>query len=187
MKWEGLNLHIENFIPGIVTLALILSFLPKTILDTAKASAVSGFLGDSFFLGAVFIAASYLVGIFSTAICQCIIDPISGVWPRPFMFRLFCRASFKNKTNSEINQAYRDATQRGLDSVSEYKRTEMKNRRERGRLLRSGILPLVLFLWWVAGDLNILGKIILLFIEIGICTFLYAYAQLSIYQESIVG
>lgn len=187
MKWEGLDLHIENLVPGVATFVLLLALLPKTVLDTAGPSAASVLLENNFIAGGVFVATSYLIGIFNVAICRCIIDPISSVWPRPQLFRLFYRGRFKGKTNAEINQAYRDAAQAALVSDSEYKRAEIKNRRERGRLLRSGIFPMALFLWWVAGDLSIWAKIPIQIGGLAIGVFLYAYIELTIYQESSLG
>jgi hypothetical protein len=184
MKWEGLNLHIENPVPGVTTLVLLLALLPKAVLDANSPSAASALLGYTFVAGGVFVAASYLVGIFTVAICRCIIDPISAAWPRPFFFRWFYRERFQAKTNAEINQAYRDPTQVALVSDSEYKRSEIKNRRERGRLLRSGMFPMALAVWWVAGDLSVWAKIPIQIGGMAIGVFLYAYVELTIYQES---
>ena len=187
MKWENLNLHIENLVPGIVTSILVLMYLPANALSIINHTSVSKILGNSFIAGGLFVAISYLVGIFTVAICRLIIDPISSVCPRPLLFRWFFPEQFKCKSNKEINFAYRETLQKGLDSESEYKRSEMKNRRERGRLLRSSILPMSLFIWIVIGNLNIFIKILVLIITLGISTFLYAYAELAIYQESVVG
>ena len=187
MKWEGLNLHIENLVPGMATLVLLLALLPKTVLDTASDSAAPALLKNAFVAGGVFVATSYLLGIFIVAICRCVIDPISSAWPRPRLFRLFYQGRFTGKTNAEINQAYRDAIQAALVSESEYKRAEIKNRRERGRLLRSGILPAALFFWWIAGDLTVWAKIPIQIGGLAIGVFLYAYIELTIYQETGVG
>jgi hypothetical protein len=174
MKWEGLNLHIENLVPGVATLVLVLALLPKTTLDATGASAASALLGNTFFAGGVFVAASYLVGIFTVAICRCIVEPMSAAWPRPQLFRLFYRDRFEAKTNSEIDQAYRDAAQAALVSDSEYKRTEIKNHRERGRLLRSGVLPMALVVWWAARDMSVWAKIPIEIGALAIGLFLYA-------------
>lgn len=187
MQWEGLNLHIENLVPGIATLSLTLALLPSPVIESVNQSAVSTLTSNSFIVGGAFISTSYLIGIFSSSICRCIIDPISAAGPRAFMFRKFYPDLFKEKDNSAVNKAYRAATQKGLDSQSEYKRTEMKNRRERGRLLSSGTLPIALFILWATGNYSVWTQISLLFLFIDICIFLYAYAELTIFQESLVG
>ena len=187
MKWENINLHIENIIPGIVTLVLILVLLPKSDFNSVQFSDVSYIMDNSFFSGGVFIATSYLIGIFSATICRLIIDLLSACWPRPILFKKFYPEHFHEKKISEINSLYRGAIKNGLDSETEYKREEIKNRRERGRLLRSGTLPSILILWWVTGNLNIFFKRDLIFFAFIFCVFLYAYIELTIYQEAILG
>jgi len=187
MKWEGLNLHIGNLVPGVATLVLLLALLPKTVLDAAGPSAASVLLGNAYVAAALFVAASYLVGIYTVAICRCVVNTISARWVCPQLLRLSYPTKFKGMRSTKISQTYREATQAALLSDSEYKCTEVKNRRERGRLLRSGMLPMALVVWLVAGDLSVCAKIAIEITAMAIGMFLYAYLELTIYQESVLG
>ncbi len=162
------------------------ALVPKTMFEPGCSSAASLLLTNAFVSGGVFVAASYSIGIFAVAICRCIIDPISSLWPRPQLFRLFYPQRFKSYPNAEINRQYREAVSAAVDSESEYKRAEIKNRRERGRLLRSGILPLALFVWFISGGLSVWLRLCIEFLAFVFCVFLYAYVELTIYQESIL-
>jgi hypothetical protein len=186
MKWEGLNLHVENLVPGVITLFLLLSLVPKSVLAPAEDSAASVLLANQFAIGGLFVAASYLIGIFTVAVCRCVIDPISAVLPRPWLFKLFY-PKFRGQSAGEVSRQYHDATQTGLASENEYKRTETKNRRERGRLVRSGILPLALFVWYVSAGLSPWIRVTSEIVASVLGVLLYAYVELTIYQESGLG
>ena len=71
-----------------------------------------------------------------------------------------------------------------MESGNEYTRSEIKNRRERARLLRSALIPMGLFVWTVSGNVGLAGKIVCEVAVLVLGLFLYAYLELAIYLEA---
>jgi hypothetical protein len=184
MKWEGMNLHIENLLPGIVTLVLLMVVLPLKAINGIDVTLAASLFSNVVIGGATFIAASYLAGIFVVALSRCVIDPLSGWLPRRVLFRLSDPDRFRGADSRAVRHAYWSATQRALESGNEYTRSEIKNRRERARLLRSALIPMALFVWTVSGNVGLAGKIFCEVVVLVLGLFLYAYLELAIYLEA---
>lgn len=179
--WSGLNLHIENFVPGILIvgeLSLIFDSFPK----------IDKLPEQGFIAGAFFIAASYAIGIVSSLLSRIIIDWLSERGVRAIVFPLFSHKKRKDIVNEfkteddyrkdyifekityfefirEWNAVYRYALRKNPSD-------EVNRRRAQGRLIRGLFFPTILtacllsnnnWIWSLAGALIIL--------------FLYAYAE----------
>jgi hypothetical protein len=77
-----------------------------------------------------------------------------------------------------INRSYRDAISHALQGGSDEIKAEVLRRRERGRLVRTGLVPAVLSVWtfvpgWTASAAAFLLVLLL-----------YAYLEVTIYQEA---
>ncbi len=183
MKWEGLNLHIENLVPGVVTLLVLLAMCPQSAIETWSESPAHALTSNAFVGAMVFVATSYLLGIFVVAVCRAVIDELSPRFVRPLVFGL-CNKRFRGKSPTEVRDLYRDSVSNALESDSEYKRTEVKNRRERTRLLRSAILPALLFTWTVSQDSALVFRVLYEILLFGAGLLLYAYSEYTIYIEA---
>ena len=182
MNWEKFDLHIENLVPGVVTLSLSLHLARSQVLGTVGASP----LDDEFIAGTTFIAAAYLVGIVAVAVSRLMIDPISEWLPRPLLLRLHYPEKFQNMNRRGINDAYRkaihDAQAVGIDK----KWNEVRKRRERGRLIRTAMVPLLLIPWIIFSDSGIAYLIGAESIAYVFILVLYAYIEITIFQECIL-
>ena len=81
-----------------------------------------------------------------------------------------------------INGDYREAISHALQDGSDEIKTEVLRRRERGRLVRTALVPAVLGAvivlpgWWAAA-----GGAVVMFVLV---LLLYAYLEVTIYQEA---
>ena len=183
MNWDKFDLHIENLVPGVVTLSLALHLVSRSqVLGTASASPFD----DVFVAGATFIAAAYLVGIVAVAVSRFMIDPVSEWLPRPLLLRLHYPERFRTKKRPEINDAYRKAIHDAQAAENDKKWNEVRKRRERGRLIRTAMIPLLIVPWIIFSGspiAYIVGAEIIAYLFILV---LYAYIEVTIFQECIL-
>jgi len=183
MNWDKFDLHIENLAPGVVTLSLALHLVFRCqVLGTAVASPFD----EAFVTGATFIAAAYLVGIIAVAVSRFMIDPVSEWLPRPLLLRWHYPEQFQDKKRREINDTYRKAIHDAQGAENDNKWNEVRKRRERGRLIRTAMVPLLVLPWIILSDspicyVGVAEIIAYLFILV-----LYAYIEVTIFQECIL-
>lgn len=166
MKWENINLHIENLIPGIVSLILVLSFLPEPMLENVLSNQYVDTLIKNRVSGNIFfLCTSYLLGIFVVILSRFIIDPISEQYLRPLLLKLLLSPENKDKMKSwdfdKINTEYRSAIKIALESENEAVKSEVAKRRERGRLLRTTFIPIMLVIFAFSISKNLRWQAIL--------------------------
>jgi len=184
MKWENLNLHIENLLPGIVCTVLILSKFPNGLESIQGIDALKPFLNNSFVLSSIFVAVSYIFGAIAVVLSRFVIDRPSEWFPRPLLLRLLSRGNLNNKCFQDINDTYRSAIKRALEGKNDAVKVEVLKRRERGRMVRTAVFPSVLAaLMWPTG-LDFPLRIVIAVSAIIIVLFVYAYTETTVYEES---
>jgi hypothetical protein len=182
VNWDKFDLHIENLAPGVVTLALALHLVSRSqIVAHAPASPFD----VTFIAGATFIAAAYLIGIVAVAVSRIAIDPVSEFLPRPVLLRWHYQDRFQGKNRREINDAYRKAIHDAQESQNDNKWTEVRKRRERGRLIRTALVPLLIIPWMIfsGSPMAILAAELIGYVFVLV---LYAYIEVTIFQECIL-
>lgn len=190
MKWDvALSLHIENLIPGLLTLFLASYWLPEPLVEELRGSGLRGeIMSKEVAAGAVLVALAYLLGAMAVALSRAILDPLSRATIQPALLWAF-DGSLRRKAKDArglvqkariINRDYRDAIGHALHSGSEEIKTEVLRRRERGRLVRTALVPAVLGAFiavpgWHAGGAIVAFLLVFL---------LYGYLEVTIYQEA---
>ena len=201
-SWQGLSLHLENLIPGILlTVEInILGFCFRNSFNIPKDGLISGLL---------FVAGSYALGLISAVISRAIVDCVSekfGV--RAVVFKVFShqkRDDLKNEFQNDTkfqSEIKRDKSNENLNWLRKLRfcvrdwnaiyraalrKTsrieEVDRRRVQGRIVRNLFFPIILAACIIAGNYGIshtfafLGAVI-----IGL--FLYAYSELINFAEA---
>jgi hypothetical protein len=182
MKWESLNLHIENFIPGLISTILLVALFP-TLFDQENQEILGKLLSNEVLQIGLFVSTAYIIGVLVVVLSRIIIDRLSELFPRPILLKIFARGKLKNKSFNEINEAYRKSIRRVLNSEKDSIKTEVLKRRERGRLLRTSFFPSLLAIFYLASDENIWWIFFYIFIALVVFIVLYAYVENTIYEE----
>ena len=172
MKEETLLPHVENLVPGFVTLCLLATLVPVDFENPIKCPALAKILTEPVLIGILLSAAAYLVGVVVFSFSQLVVDTISKWTFRWILLWLFEWHNCWWKTPKEVNRIYFEVVKKSVH------RDEVLRRRQRGRLIRTAAVPAV----W-------LGLVFLhsFFWAIGACFFvviLYAYAEVAVYREA---
>jgi len=186
MKWESLNLHLENLLPGLVTSLLLLSLLPENAIDSLLSCKVKDALKSEFVSAGVFVGVSYLLGILTIAISRIFLDRPSEWYPRPLILRLLSRGDLKGKSISEVNDKYRELISSVLRGTNEAIKTEVVKRRERGRLIRTALVPVVLSVLQITTTYNGIVRVGWAIIAAVVLLLLYAYNEATVYEECLL-
>jgi hypothetical protein len=180
MNWDKLDIHLENLVPGLATIWVISQWY------SPKISA-----GLEVIVGVALVAVAYLAGVIVNVLSRLTVDRPSEWWTRAPIFRRLARQKLtgvEQASREEINQAFNHYC---TCAIKEAKATarEVEKRRQTGRLLRSSLIPGVLFvwhLWW--GTLQTICMIAIM-IPITIAAWfllllLYGFAEVSILDEA---
>jgi len=180
-NWYGVNLYVENLIPGLITVPLLLVIVGA--LEGSGASIMlSEFLGmPNLWQGFIFLAVSYTIGAFVVLLSRFPVDYVSSWWPRPFFLRHSRRAL--SGTRKAVNAQYSRAISLALEGP-ELIATEVLKRRERGRIVRSSMVPLFLAIWIISDSEWSLGFIIAIIISFLCLVVVYAYGEVAVYQAA---
>lgn len=177
MDKENFFTHVENLAPGLATLALIAIRVPATT-NVIPNSTVLMFFQQPFVTGLLVVATAYLLGVFVFVISRLIVDTLSAFSFRPLLLKLYHWHDFDSLSLRETNQKYRDTIEVVLKKDKDDAiRQEVSVRRQRGRLLRTLVIPLILLMDAALNPLML---------TVGIVCFVavYSYAEVSIYQEA---
>lgn len=197
MDLKGINLHIENLVPGVVLAAELTSMLNLPKLPLFAGTGLEG--------GTTFIAFSYMIGVLSATLSRAILDAISEFAPRAIIFRLLAHhdlvalkdslgrtdlrfeADLKARKFHELpwahdwNCVYRSILRSVLSTAGDKAKDEIYRRRENARLVRNFFAPSVLgFVALSSGPAQYQLVISSVIFGIG----LYAYAELNIFAEA---
>jgi hypothetical protein len=186
MKWEGLNLHLENLMPGVVSLVLIYALLPHDIAAVLSSERIKEIIKSEFIAAGVFVASAYMLGVLIVAVSRFSVDRLSELFPRPHLLRKLSRGALSGKSNKEINEEYRSKICVALSSSNEAVKTEIIKRRERGRLARTSVVPTLLFVLLLTSNSSLWVKGLSLLCTIIFVLFVYAYIEETIYEECLL-
>ena len=178
MNFDKLEIHIENFIPGLATVWAIALHWNFSILQNDL---------NKIALGTMLLGAIYLIGVIVNVFCRMVVDPISEGCTRYLIFKIFARKKLegvKNATKDEINYAYNYYCEKAENS-EKYK-PEISKRRQTGRLLRSSLIPLLITVFHISKSnsftlLTIIFSLIASYLALLI---LYGYAEVIILHEA---
>lgn len=180
-KWYGVNLHVENLIPGLMTVSLLIM-----IFSAPEGSETSRLWTNiskipNLWQGFLFLAAAYSVGAFVVLVSRFPVDYVSSWCPRPVFLKLSRRPlSGKRK---EVNEQYSKAISLAL-AGPELIAVEVLKRRERGRIVRSNMVPLFLAIWIICDSGWSFGFIIAVIIGFVCLVVVYAYGELAVYHAA---
>jgi len=182
MNWEKLDLHVENLIPGVVLLAEILIGWQTDLGALANHDAL---------LAIAFVGAAYMSGAIANVSSRLLLDVVCRKTVRFYFMRLFLdhRIGIQNPSRQDVNLRYSAVITAGLSCGNERISIEVAKRRQTGRILRSSLIPIVLFVvilgtrqhwylvWTVFAATAAYAGLLLL----------YAYAEVIVFQEGYRG
>ena len=184
-SWKSLNLHLENLLPGILTLAMVVYLFPSLIVSDLMEIQI---LKNEFVLGGVFLSVAYLLGVVVVAFCR-ILDWLSAKGPRYLLLLGFAidkteihKERQKEKPIDNVNRHYRNRIRAALSSAGAEVKVEIAKRRERIHLLRAALVPAMLCPWVFALDWQL--KVVLTIANAIVILFLYAYLEVAVYDET---
>ncbi|MBI4526801.1 MAG: hypothetical protein HY695_23640 [Deltaproteobacteria bacterium] len=177
MKWENLNLHLENLLPGLVTLPLLLRLFGHS-LQVSEFDSSSWLISSELVRVGIAIAASYLIGIVAVIVSRIVIDFASGLLPRPLSL-CFSRRRPPGPWR-EMSTQFNTAVGAALANAPEAIKNEVLKRRERSRLLRTCFVPVVLAVWILTEGQEKWVRLALEFASFVIIVVLYAYTEVMI-------
>ncbi|MBI2423016.1 MAG: hypothetical protein HYV27_09330 [Candidatus Hydrogenedentes bacterium] len=183
MKWDDLNLHLENLLPGVLASTLAYMLLPLSIADKLRAISPPAIREDEFLLATCFLATAYICGVFCVAISRLVLDRLSEMGPRPLMIRLLSRGSLVGVALRDINENYRRSIASVLHSGNQVIIDEVEKRRQRGRLARTSLIPSILFVIAATSDLSVWIRLVWILATVSILLVCYSYIEFTIYEE----
>ena len=135
------------------------------------------FVQQPFISGLFLVAVAYLLGVLVFILSRFLVDTVSEHTFRPILLKLFLWKEFTNLP-SEINSKYRKKIEEvlKLDEGNSFRR-EVLVRRQRGRLLRTLVIPLMLL-----SDPSLDALMLLVYYFCFVIV--YSYSELAIYQEA---
>lgn len=177
--WKSLNLHLENLLPGIVTLVLVAYLLPASVVSHLMDNPV---LTNELARGGVFISVAYLLGVVVVAVSR-VLDKLSAWGPRCWELRWLAIEKEQITGNIDcVNRHYRESIRAALANAGTEVKAEIAKRRERLHLLRSALVPAMLGVWVFQLDWCL--KVVLSIVNAIVILFLYAYLEVAVYDET---
>ncbi|GAH84575.1 unnamed protein product, partial [marine sediment metagenome] len=137
---------------------------------------------SSFVVSIVFVSFAYILGVFVTTLGRMLIDFLSERFLRHILLQWLVPNIPCDKTRLGINEEYRKKIRDALRSNYDIIKNEVVKRRERGRLVRSALIPGLLGVLAFTVSHPIL-RFTLLLLVVGAILFLYAYTEVTIYKE----
>ncbi len=182
MNWDKLDLHIENLIPGIVLISVLMAgwHFPLGDLQNSEGLIIAAFIGVAYMSGAV-----------SNVLARLLLDIALTKTLRPYFMRFFLthRLEKENHQPKDINKRYSAVITAGLSCGNNRIEAEVAKRRQTGRILRSTLIPSLLAIIAISqhqnwSNLKTTGTGIGAYIAILI---IYGYAEVVVFQEGYRG
>jgi hypothetical protein len=101
---------------------------------------------------------------------------------RPVLLRQRYPHHFPTQSKSKINEIYGRTIWTAERVAGEDRRQEIQKRRERGRLVRSSLIPALLAIWIVIGQKHIAMTIAWMLLCYAILLFLCAFSEVEIFR-----
>jgi hypothetical protein len=181
VELNKLNIHVENLLPGVVLLALFTAVISKGMIGRYPQQ-FEWLMGQSIPGGLVFTAAAYTIGVLAVTLSNLLLDAPSAHTIRPLILRFRYPALFGGRSNAEVDEKYWDAIWMAERNAIEERRQEIQKRRERGRLVRSSLLPVMVAVCAIVGSGGWGVKALLCLACYGTILFLYAYSEVELFR-----
>lgn len=186
MQEDKLLPHVENLVPGFVTL-LVLADMGVSSLRAAQYLGDHKSPGEQVIVALVVAAAAYQIGVVVFTASRLVVDTLSKLTFRWMLLAVFEPRQFlplrgKGWKNlrawpRRINDEYRTTVKNALCGAKQHDRGEVVKRRERGRLVRTAVLPSIYVGYLSWGESGF-------FIGAVAVVFFYAYAEVGLYKEA---
>ena len=188
MKWENVNLHLENLLPGLVTFVLLSVLLPCSIANLLTRNLPQTLLSNEFVAAGIFVGAAYLLGVVAVVVGRLLVDRPSEWFPRPFLLWVFSRPrpKWKDSKFKDLNENYRAALKTALRNANEEVKAEVLKRRERGRLVRTTLIPTLLVVIALTDGTSLCTRAIFVLVAYLLQLFLYAYSEVCVNEECLL-
>jgi hypothetical protein len=182
MNWEKLDLHIENLIPGVVLITIVILAWPISL------TVLSGHEG---LLLAAFVGAAYMLGAIGNVLARLLLEFVVRNTIRSYFVRFFLgdRIEIDNSSRSAINKRFSAIITAGLSCGSNIVETEVAKRRQTGRMVRSALLPAILAAtaFGQHAKWGILKSVLAAIVTYAAVLLVYAYAEVVTCQEAYRG
>ena len=179
MEEDKLLLHVENLVPGYVTLFLLAAFVPPHLKNPVEHPDLAKLFEQPVVATLLVTAAAYLVGVVVFITSRLLVDTASQWIFRWLLLLVFGWKDFPRKNPKKINELYFETLKKALDeSAKPLARREVIKRRERARLIRTALVPAALLCY----QFSLRGLCVVA--AIAAVVFLYAYAEVAVYQEA---
>ncbi len=176
---SGMLWHLENLVPGVVLLGALSQ--TKSMLNIPLGL---GPVADT----TMFLSLAYVAGMFSIGVGRIAFDRLCWRVLHPAAFSLLGRDTWFGENGEKLTwlemirrsadvEAFYDEVRKHAEETDAYRLQQVADRRRRGRLIRSCILPVAL-LGWVS--FSPLAGVILGFFG----AVLFAYSELAIFEEA---
>jgi hypothetical protein len=99
------------------------------------------------------------------------------------LLKTFDKDEFGGKTIEETNRVFRNVLREAVQSKYEAVIREVEKRRERGRLIRSMVVPVLMTLWLLLEGHGLLVRLLAQVAGVAIFLLMYAYCEVTLYQE----
>ena len=167
--------HVENILPGFVITVLVLAHFPCL---NAK---LSGLLQHSFISSATFVSVSYLLGVLAWIIARLTVHGPAYL-TLPAFLKVFDPDKFRKKSWRRCWIIFRATTKNAVANPDANLKARVLKRRERGRLTRTALVPVVLTVWLLVSPWW--GRILWCFgLWLGF-VLLFSYAFVCYFQEA---
>ncbi|NMC35187.1 MAG: hypothetical protein GYA36_22430 [Veillonellaceae bacterium] len=197
MKLDGLNLHLENLIPGIVILGSLIILLSPLSSSMQKATIIDELMKSEFLISTFFISCAYILGLLSAVLARFFVDFTSELLPRPLLLRLLSHKTYdelrfalpslpiKGKNWRYLwNMVYRASLKYTTSECSKEIAMEVMRLREQGRFIRNLFFPLLIGTGALSRLFQINNGWIIAIINAIITILLYAYAEYTTFAEA---
>lgn len=182
MNWEKLDLHIENLIPGVVLLSVLLLGWPPDLGALAGQTAI---------LATAFIGSAYMLGAIDNLLARLLLDYVCRRTVRRFFMRalLGYRLELEHPTRTAIDKRYSAVITAGLSCGNARVEAEVAKRRQTARIMRSALIPVIVVIWVVGSKTgwSVWQRLSASGAAYVALLLLYAYSEVAIFQEGYRG
>jgi hypothetical protein len=178
VNWEKFDLHIENLVPGITLLAIIVVGWPSVLGPLANQKVI---------IAAAFVAASYMVGAIANLLARLLLEYVcrKTLRRRFLMFFVGERLELsKRPTRKAVDDRLSEVIDAAMSCGNVRAEAEVEKRRQTGRVLRSSLVPLLLSIWVIGRHLHLLAgqRVAYGLLAYLALLLLYAYSEVAVYQ-----
>lgn len=188
MDEDKLLPHVENLVPGFVTLLLLAVCVPAHVQNPVQHAELAALLRQPVIATLFITATAYLTGVVVFVASRLIVDTASTWTFRWILLLAFDGSDFRPKPGngwrswlawlSNINAIYFGRLKKALDETSKpLARREVIKRRERARHIRTALLPAAFLGYQTWGSRGF-------FLAFATVVLLYAYAEVAVYREA---